>query len=180
MEFTNILGEKITLGNKPGEVKNRKVLDNAPRVEYSPDKPDWNSLSSDGACNNSSSSNGMYRIVDNSNNNELIRSITYTHATNNIMEFLGLVNAIKIANDFKEWGTVYTDSITAISWVRKGHCSTNLAVSPATESILNEIRLAEEYLRVTDLRHILVSKWLTKEWGIEIPADFGNKSPKHY
>lgn len=40
MEFTNILGEKITLGNKPGEVKNRKVLDNAPRVEYSPDKPE--------------------------------------------------------------------------------------------------------------------------------------------
>ena len=179
MEFTNILGEKITLGNKPGEVKNRKVLDNAPRVEYSPDKPDWNSLSSDGACNNSSSSNGMYRIVDNSNNNELIRSITYTHATNNIMEFLGLVNAIKIANDFKKWDTVYTDSITAISWVRKGHCNTNLEVSPTTEPILAEIRLAEEYLRTTDLRNILVSKWLTKEWGIEIPADFGNKKPKH-
>ncbi len=32
MEFTNILGEKITLGDKPGLTKNMKVLDNAPSL----------------------------------------------------------------------------------------------------------------------------------------------------
>ncbi|MCD7721849.1 MAG: ribonuclease H [Prevotellaceae bacterium] len=94
--------------------------------------------------------------------------------TNNIGEFLAIVHALALQKQRGISGVpVFTDSKTALAWVRDKRARTTLQLTPQTEKALQLTRRAEAWLRgnaySTELR-----KWDTEQWG-EIPADFGRK-----
>ena len=95
------------------------------------------------------------------------------HGTNNIGEFLAIVHALAMLDKQRLKMTIYSDSRTAISWVRKKCCKTQLERNEETEQLFQLIERAEAWLkshRVT----IPIIKWETEQWG-EVPADFGRK-----
>lgn len=97
--------------------------------------------------------------------------------TNNIAEFLGLVNAIKYLKERNLPLRVYTDSVTAMAWVRNKIANTTARnTGKATEELDKMISDAEKYLRENEalLKNLEVLKWETRDWG-EIPADYGRK-----
>ena len=93
--------------------------------------------------------------------------------TNNIGEFLAIVHALALLERLGLAMPVYSDSRTALSWVRQKKCRTTLPRTPRTEQLFCLIERAEEWLRTHDYK-TRVLKWDTEAWG-EIPADFGRK-----
>jgi len=86
--------------------------------------------------------------------------------TNNIAEFLGIVHAIHYCEKNNIEPIIWSDSMTAIAWVRnKKHKST------FNGEVTKRMDKACLYLQDKDIK---INKWLTKQWG-EIPADFGRK-----
>ena len=94
--------------------------------------------------------------------------------TNNIGEFLAIVHALALIEKqgLKDI-TIYSDSRTAISWVRRKQCKTTLEHTERTASLFNMIARAEQWLKARRVTTRIL-KWETQEWG-EIPADFGRK-----
>ncbi len=136
------------------------------------EKPDLRAIAVDGAC---AGNPGVmeYRGVSLWDNKEVFRH-KFPVGTNNIGEFLAIVECLARlkrlnANDI----TVYSDSMTAISWVRKKKCNTKLIVSPRTNDLLALVQRAENWLSQNSFANPIV-KWPTELWG-EIPADFGRK-----
>jgi ribonuclease HI len=91
------------------------------------------------------------------------------HQTVNIGEFLGVVEAAKyiIENDFQP-RTIYTDSITAITWFNNK--------KTVSKKRNREMQKAEIFLKAlsADVDTISVQHWDNRLWG-ETPADFGRK-----
>lgn len=95
------------------------------------------------------------------------------HGTNNIGEFLAIVHALAMLDKQGLKMTIYSDSRTAISWVRKKSCKTLLERTEETEQLFQLIERAEAWLKTHRIT-IPIVKWETEQWG-EIPADFGRK-----
>lgn len=96
------------------------------------------------------------------------------HGTNNIGEFLAIVHALALMDRQGIKGkTIYTDSKTAMCWVRTKRCKTNLQRTPKTEQLFAIIARAEAWLRSHTVSTPII-KWETSQWG-EVPADFGRK-----
>ena len=95
------------------------------------------------------------------------------HGTNNIGEFLAIVHALAMLDKQGLKMTIYSDSRTAISWVRKKCCKTLLERTEETEQLFQLIERAEAWLKAHRVT-ISIVKWETEQWG-EIPADFGRK-----
>lgn len=96
------------------------------------------------------------------------------HGTNNIGEFLAIVHALALIEQrgIKQM-TIYTDSRTALAWLRKRHCNTKLDKTGANAPLFQIIQRAERWLNTHAVTTPVVH-WDTKRWG-EIPADFGRK-----
>ena len=94
--------------------------------------------------------------------------------TNNIGEFLAIVHALALIEKqgLKDI-TIYSDSRTAISWVRHKQCKTTLEQTERTAPLFDMIARAEQWLKARRITPRIL-KWETQEWG-EIPADFGRK-----
>ena len=88
-------------------------------------------------------------------------------------EFLALVHGLALLKQQGRTIPIYTDSITAISWVR--HKKHKSIVLPTEENALlfDLLNRAENWLKNNTFQNPIV-KWNTKAWG-EIPADFGRK-----
>jgi ribonuclease HI len=97
----------------------------------------------------------------------------FPEATVNIGEFLALVHALSYLKKHKLDMPVYTDSLTAISWVRKKQIKTKLKQNIANKKVFELIDRALKWLN-TNSYNTPILKWDTKKWG-EIPADFGRK-----
>ena len=95
------------------------------------------------------------------------------YGTNNIGEFLAIVHALALLDKQGLKMTIYSDSRTAISWVRKKCCKTQLERTAETEPLVQLIERAEAWLKAHRVTTPIV-KWETDRWG-EIPADFGRK-----
>ena len=95
------------------------------------------------------------------------------YGTNNIGEFLAIVHALALLDKQGLKMTIYSDSRTAISWVRKKRCKTQLGRTAETEPLFQLIERAEAWLKAHRVTTPIV-KWETDQWG-EIPADFGRK-----
>lgn len=95
------------------------------------------------------------------------------HGTNNIGEFLAIVHALAMLDKQGLKMTIYSDSRTAISWVRKKCCKTQLERTNETEQLFQLIERAETWLKTHRVTNPIV-KWETEQWG-EVPADFGRK-----
>lgn len=96
------------------------------------------------------------------------------HGTNNIGEFLAIVHALALWDKQGITGkTLYSDSYTAICWIKKKQCRTKLEHNEKTEQLHQVIARAEQWLRTHPVR-VPILQWDTRRWG-DIPADFGRK-----
>lgn len=134
--------------------------------------PNYNSISVDAA---SSGNPGImeYRGVDTKTKKELFKQGPFKQGTNNIGEFLALVHGLAYLKQRHSDKIIYTDSKTAMSWVRKKSCNSKLAETPENKVVFDLVRRAISWLEKNTYSTTIV-KWETKAWG-EIPADFGRK-----
>lgn len=114
-----------------------------------------------------------WRAVELAGGKEILRSDVYQHGTNNIGEFLAIVDGIRwLMNEKKDW-PIYSDSYNGALWVKKKKCNTNLARTRKNEPLFLRIEDAEQFLASHELK-VKIKKWETADWG-ENPADFGRK-----
>lgn len=116
-----------------------------------------------------------YRGVDLENQKEIF-SFKFDHGTNNIGEFLALVHALAYCKQHGITRDIYSDSVTALAWVRDGRCKTTLQPHPDPVVQKNYellISKAETFLK-TQRPSNRVLKWDTLKNG-DIPADYGRK-----
>jgi ribonuclease HI len=135
-------------------------------------QPNFNSISVDAA---SSGNPGImeYRGVDTKTKKQLFIQGPFEEGTNNIGEFLALVHGLALLKKNNSDRILYTDSKTAITWVKKKRCNTKLERSEKSKNLFELIDRAEQWLKTNTYNTVIV-KWETKAWG-EIPADFGRK-----
>jgi len=94
-------------------------------------------------------------------------------ATNNIGEFLAIGHALALFHNDPKCPAIYSDSRTALAWVRDRKCKTKIAETDENRSLFDVIRRAEQWLQNNSYGNRII-KWETEKWG-EIPADFGRK-----
>ncbi len=135
-------------------------------------KPNYNSISVDAA---SSGNPGImeYRGVDTKTKKQLFIQGPFEQGTNNIGEFLALVHGLALLKKNDSDRILYTDSKTAMSWVKKKTCNTKLGRNTKNKPVFELVDRAIEWLKKNTYSTVIV-KWETKAWG-EIPADFGRK-----
>lgn len=105
---------------------------------------------------------------------EVLFNMKYDQATNNIGEFLAIVYALAYCKrENLPFKIIYSDSLNAISWVRKKKCRTKLNRMDQNAIVFDHIQRAEIWLK-NNPYDIKVLKWNTVKWG-EIPADYGRK-----
>ncbi|MBP5341171.1 MAG: ribonuclease H family protein [Bacteroidales bacterium] len=93
--------------------------------------------------------------------------------TNNIGEFLAIVHGLSYLKKHHLNQIIYTDSRTALGWVKQKACKSKLPEDASTAELWDYIHRAENWLR-TNSYTTEIRKWDTDNWG-EIPADFGRK-----
>lgn len=154
------------IGNKGPKPK--AVLSEAKRAAIV-----WESISVDAAC--SGVPGPMeYRGVDTSTGVELFRKGPFPDGTNNVGEFLALVHGLAYLQQIgKPDLPIYTDSKTAMAWIRRKKNNTTLKKTPRNAILFTMMERAENWLKSNHYTNKVI-KWDTKNWG-EIPADFGRK-----
>ena len=135
-------------------------------------EPNFNSISVDAAV--SGNPGAMeYRGVDTKTKKQLFIQGPFNNGTNNIGEFLAIVHGLAFLKERKSNRILYTDSRTAMSWVKKKACNSKLERTEENEKLFDLVERAENWLKTNRYDTVIV-KWETKAWG-EIPADFGRK-----
>lgn len=138
---------------------------------FAPVKPQLPSICVDAAC---SGAPGPleYRGVRTESGEQLFRAGPFQDGTNNVGEFLAIVLAMDwLLTKHHAW-PIYSDSASAIAWIKAKKCNTKLQHTPANKLLFDLIARAEEALK--EYPAFAVFKWDTAAWG-EIPADFGRK-----
>lgn len=131
-----------------------------------------NSISVDAAC--AGVPGPMeYKGVETSTGKEIFKIGPLEESTNNIGEFLALVHALAWMQKTNDTRPIYSDSKTAMTWVKNKKTKTTLKKSGQNEKSFELIVRAENWLRNNTYPNKIL-KWDTKNWG-EIPADFGRK-----
>lgn len=94
--------------------------------------------------------------------------------TNNIGEYIAIIHAAAMLDKAGDHTTpIYSDSKTALSWVRRGHSRTQLTPDATNGELFRLLKRADDWLQTHRIVNPLL-KWDTEQWG-EIPADFGRK-----
>jgi ribonuclease HI len=134
--------------------------------------PNFESISVDGAC---SGNPGLmeYRGVYSKTGEEIFRQGPFKDGTNNVGEFLALVHGLAFLKQKNSNLPVYTDSKTALVWVRGKKAKTKLDKTENNGILFELIQRAEKWLAENEYSTPIL-KWETEVWG-EIPADFGRK-----
>jgi len=114
-----------------------------------------------------------YRGVWLDDGREYFRMGPYPEGTVNIGEFLAIVHALAMLKQEGSAVPVYTDSMTAMKWVRDCRANTKLEERALNSKLFDYIRRAETWLKQNRYPNPVL-KWNTKQWG-EIPADYGRK-----
>ena len=130
------------------------------------------SISVDAAC--SGNPGPMeYRGVWTDTPEEEIFKFGPIEGTNNIGEFLALVEGLKFLKEYDLDICIYSDSLTAITWVKNKRANTTLKENDKTKQAFKLLREAEKWLEINKYTTKIL-KWDTKTLG-EIKADFGRK-----
>ncbi|MEO6130262.1 MAG: ribonuclease H family protein [Saprospiraceae bacterium] len=157
----------------PPEIKrlyatNKRTVSSSEKTDYIRE-----SISVDAAC--SGNPGAMeYRGVWTNDKTELFHFGPAKNGTNNIGEFLAIVHALALLakrNDAKT--IIYTDSKTALSWVKKKKANTKLKADKTNAQLFEMMSRAETWLKTNTWKNPVL-KWDTENWG-EIAADFGRK-----
>lgn len=132
-----------------------------------------NAIAVDGACNKNPGGNVEYQGVIVGTGEKLFHVGPLEGGGNNIGEYLALVHALALLSQKGDTTTsIYTDSVTALSWIRKRHSRTTIQLDPAGK-LAQILARADKWVATHNWLNPIY-KWNTKEWG-EIPADFGRK-----
>ena len=108
---------------------------------------------------------GEYQIFDLELNKMVYNSRIYKDSTVNIMEFLAIIQGLKMFSN----RDIYSDSATAITWVNNKKINTNAVCGEETQKEIDE---ALDYLN--SIGEVVIKKWDTSSLG-DIPADFNRK-----
>jgi ribonuclease HI len=134
--------------------------------------PNLDSLSVDAAC--SGNPGAMeYRGVYSKTGQEVFRQGPFKDGTNNIGEFLALVHGLAFLKQKNSDLPLYTDSKTALAWVKAKKTRTRLEKNESNAILFELLVRAENWLQQNEYS-TKIMKWETTVWG-EIPADFGRK-----
>ena len=130
------------------------------------------SISVDAACDGSPG-RLEYRGVHTKTGQELFHVGPIDNGTNNLGEFLAIVHALAMLRKQGKTTPIYSDSRTALSWVRQKVVRSKLPRTDATAEVWALTDRALAWLENNDYSNELLD-WKTDEWG-EIRADFGRK-----
>ncbi len=150
------------------ELKGKKNL-----LELTTDeKPILNSISVDAACSGNPGTlefQGVYTDTQ----TPLFARGPYQMGTVNIGEFLAIVLGLAWLKKNKLDIPIYTDSRTAMAWIRTGKVNTKLKWTDKNKKLLQAVHGALKWLKENEYNNKIL-KWKTDIWG-EIPADYGRK-----
>ena len=161
--------EKALQGNywqfvKPKSEKSTAPMQNAHIIA--------DSLAVDAACSGNPG-DMEYRGVYVKTGQQIFIQGVYKEATNNIGEFLAIVHGLALLKKQGSNMPIYSDSVTAQSWVRAKKCKTKLERTAQNALVFERIEAAERWLQNNTYTNPIL-KWDTPNWG-EIPADVGRK-----
>jgi len=139
---------------------------------FAANKPILPSVCVDAACSGSPGP-VEYRGVETKSGRQIFKLGPFQGGTNNIGEFLAIVHALAWMDESGRNWPIYTDSKTALSWLKSGKAKTTQRQSILNNKLFDLIAKAESWLKDHPKRH-QVLKWDTELWG-ENPADFGRK-----
>ena len=115
-----------------------------------------------------------YQGVWTDNKKQIFHAGPFQHGTNNLGEFLALVHALALLDKQGKYDIpIYSDSRTAMAWVRNKKVKTTLERNNRNEEIFTLVDRAIVWINTHQVKNKIL-KWETKLWG-EIPADFGRK-----
>lgn len=134
--------------------------------------PNIESLAVDAACSGNPGKM-EYRAVYVKTGKEVFHFGPVAEGTNNIGEFLALVHGLALLKQKELSMPIYTDSVTALAWLRAKKAKTKLERTETKKQLFELIDRAEKWL-TENTYTTQVLKWQTEAWG-EIPADFGRK-----
>ena len=156
------------IGKNAEKAKTPKDYRQLPKEE----QPILTSVAVDAAC---SGNPGLmeYQGVDVKTGFQIFRIGPLEQGTNNIGEFLAIVHAVASFYKTNPALPIYSDSKTAISWVKNKKAKTKLEPNEKNTAIFDLIQRAERWLHNNSFTNPIL-KWDTEKWG-EIPADFGRK-----
>lgn len=126
----------------------------------------------DAACN-MSTGEMEYRGVDIESGTLLFSMGPFYDSSNNLGEFLALVHALAYCKERGITMPIYSDSRTALAWVRNKLAKTTVERTHGNANVFALIQRAENWLRANTYPNKCL-KWDTENWG-EIPADYGRK-----
>jgi len=113
-----------------------------------------------------------YRGVHTATGEELFRSPIIPNGTNNLGEFLAITRGLQYLWELGQNIPIYSDSQTAMLWVKKQQVNTTLPRNRYTQQVWQEVDRALNWLKTHNPTNPIL-KWDAK-WG-QIPADFGRK-----
>ena len=173
--FTSYNEAADAFGGKAGDyIGKNKVTTKPKRISAEARKHIvWNSICVDAACSGNPG-DLEYRGVNTKSGTEIFRIGPFKHGTNNVGEFLALVHGLALLKrEGKDTLPIYSDSRTAMAWVRNKKLKTTLKKTKANEPLFQLVDRGLKWLHNNSYNNPIL-KWKTKEWG-EIPADFGRK-----
>lgn len=128
----------------------------------------------DGACSHNPGPT-EYRGVMVGSGKQIFHVGPIPNATNNIGEYLAIIHAAALLAQRGDFTTpIYTDSRTALAWIRAGHHRSKIAANPGNAKARELLQRADAWLANNGPIRNPIFKWDTDNWG-EIPADFGRK-----
>ncbi len=117
-----------------------------------------------------------YRGVRVATGEVLFKVGPFSGGSNNIGEYLAIIHAAALLARAGDFATpVYSDSRTALSWVRRGGNKSKIAHTAANAPLMDLLARADAWLKTNGPIRNPLLKWDTDNWG-EIPADFGRKN----
>ena len=114
-----------------------------------------------------------YRGVDTKSGAQLFHQGPFPEGTVNIGEFLAVVHALAYLKQRNSDWPIYSDSRTAIAWLKKKSVNTKLKPAASSQKLFELVDRALHWLNTNSWKNRVI-KWETEYWG-EIPADFGRK-----
>lgn len=145
-----------------------KIMNYAAIPEIAP-----GSIAVDAACSHNPGP-VEYQCVDISTGKRLFHVGPLAGGSNNMGEFLAIVHALAWLEKIGRPDiTIYSDSRTAMAWVRNKKAKTSITPTALNAPIRQLVARAETWLQKHTPAN-RIQKWDTDRWG-EIPADFGRK-----
>jgi ribonuclease HI len=114
-----------------------------------------------------------YQGVETGTKRVLFSMGPFPQGTVNIGEFLAIVHGLAFLKKHNSLLPIYSDSKTAISWVKNKAIKTNLERNKKTEELFILAERAVQWLKDNPYSNKIL-KWETEFWG-ENPADYGRK-----